>query len=422
MKKSYSIKLIGGEKSKLKDGSSPIGIVIRKQGKRKIMFLGISALPEQWNSDFQLYIVDSRKKNLHSDREQNNKWLAEVKKRSDKILEEFEENRIDWTLNQFEQRFLNKSKHTGVEGYFQEYIDKLDRSGKIGNKKAYENTLGILKLFDSKFSRLSFNDIDLKYINKFDEFLRVERGLTNATIKYYIKTFRALLNKAIKEGEASSVSYPFGKTGYSISALEQESEKRYLPNDYLEKLKTTELKNHTLRWVRNLFLFSYYCQGMSFADVAALTTDNILVFEGGRYIAYRRQKTEGKDSKIIRIKISDNIQLLLNWFKNNTQLVENYLAPCVSISGYEGEKLYDHIRGRYRNYNKHLKTLGEELKFEGIRLSSYMSRHSYAMRLKNSGVPEDVISEALGHKDLATTKVYLDSFQKDEIAKANELL
>ncbi|GET25848.1 site-specific integrase [Prolixibacter sp. NT017] len=422
MKKSYSIKLIGGEKSKLKDGSSPIGLVIRKQGKRKIMFLGISALPEQWNSDFQLYIVDSRKKNLHPDREQNNKWLAEVKKRSDKILEEFEENRIDWTLNQFEQRFLNKSKHTGVEGYFQDYIDKLDRSGKIGNKKAYENTLGILKLFDSKFSRLSFNDIDLKYINKFDEFLRVERGLTNATIKYYIKTFRALLNKAIKEGEASSVSYPFGKTGYSISALEQESEKRYLPNDYLEKLKTAELKSHTLRWVRNLFLFSYYCQGMSFADVAALTTDNILVFEGGHYIAYRRQKTEGKDSKIIRIKISDNIQQLLDWFKNNTQLVENYLTPCVSIAGYEGEKLYDHIRGRYRRYNKHLKTLGEELNFEGIRLSSYMSRHSYAMRLKNSGVPEDVISEALGHKDLATTKVYLDSFQKDEIAKANELL
>jgi integrase len=44
------------------------------------------------------------------------------------------------------------------------------------------------------------------------------------------------------------------------------------------------------------------------------------------------------------------------------------------------------------------------------------------MRLKNSGVSEDVISEALGHKDLATTKVYLDSFGNDEIAIANELL
>ena len=98
------------------------------------------------------------------------------------------------------------------------------------------------------------------------------------------------------------------------------------------------------------------------------------------------------------------------------------LTPCITNGSYEGEQLYNHIRDRYRKYNKHLKTLGKELGFEGIKLSSYMSRHSYAMRLKNSGIPEDVISEALGHKDLSTTKVYLDSFQKDEIAKANELL
>ena len=112
----------------------------------------------------------------------------------------------------------------------------------------------------------------------------------------------------------------------------------------------------------------------------------------------------------------------MNWFSLNTQLVEDYLTPCITIEGYKGEQLYNHIRDRYRRYNKHLKTLGRELKFEGIELSSYMSRHSYAMRLKNSGIPEDVISEALGHKDLSTTKIYLDSFQKDEIAKANEVL
>jgi integrase len=282
--------------------------------------------------------------------------------------------------------------------------------------------LYILELFDTRFDKLMFNDIDLKYINDFDEYLRIERDVSNNTIKYYIKTFRALINKAIKDGDASLITYPFGKNGYSISALEQETEKRYLPNEYIEKLKTAELESYTMQWVRNLFLFSYYCQGMSFIDVALLTKYNILVFEGGKYIAYRRQKTESKDAKIIRIKITDKIQQLLNWFSLNTQLVEDYLTPCITIEGYKGEQLYNHIRDRYRRYNKHLKTLGRELKFEGIQLSSYMSRHSYAMRLKNSGIPEDVISEALGHKDLSTTKVYLDSFQKDEIAKANEVL
>ena len=48
--------------------------------------------------------------------------------------------------------------------------------------------------------------------------------------------------------------------------------------------------------------------------------------------------------------------------------------------------------------------------------------HSYAMRLKNSGISEDVISQALGHKSLQTTKIYLDSFGNEVIDKANEVL
>ena len=149
-----------------------------------------------------------------------------------------------------------------------------------------------------------------------------------------------------------------------------------------------------------------------------------MLFESGKYICYRRAKTESKNAKIIRIKITDNIQNLLDWFTINTKLVDSHLTPVITRKGYEGQKLYDHIRDRNRKFNKHLKTLGDSdnLKFEGIQLSSYQSRHSYAMRLKNSGIPEDVISEALGHKDLSTTKTYLDSFQNDEIAKANEVL
>ena len=112
----------------------------------------------------------------------------------------------------------------------------------------------------------------------------------------------------------------------------------------------------------------------------------------------------------------------MDWAKKDRTRISDYLLPIVSIDGYEGQKLYTHIKDRYKRYNKHLKKLGTELKFEGISLSSYQSRHSYAMRLKNSGIPEDVISEALGHKDLMTTKTYLDSFQNNEIDKANEVL
>lgn len=280
----------------------------------------------------------------------------------------------------------------------------------------------MLKFYDPKFEKLVFNELDLKYVKGFHDYLEIDRGCVGNTIKYYQKTLRALVNQAIKDGEASGVTYPFGKNGYSVAELAQETDKRYLPNEYIEKLKTAKLDTYPLNWCRNLFLFSYYCQGMSFVDVANLTSKNILVSEGGKYIAYRRQKVEGKDSKFIRIKITDHIQNLLDWFKNEKRLIGDHLAPVVSIEGYEGEQHYNHVRSRYKRFNNHLKDLAKKLELKGVKLSSYMSRHSYAMRLKNSGVSEDVISEALGHKDLSTTKVYLDSFGNDEIANANEYL
>lgn len=431
--KNYSFKLDLADGHSLKDGSYPVMLVVRKEGRRKLIYLGISAsfveikkkdgtreIKSQWNEKFQRYEVDGRKE-LHPDRKSLNLWLDDMSGKCDELITDFEKSKTDWTLNQFEQSLLNKSKKTGIEAYFLQYIEKLDKTGKYGNKRCYVNTLDMIKKFDNRFGSKIFNEIDYKYVKKFDEYLD-ERGQSGNTKKYYIKTLRAILNKAIKDGEASAITYPFGKDGYSIAALAQETEKRYLSNEYLNIMKAATLGTYPLNWSRNLFLFSYYTQGMSWVDMAGLKSKNIVMFEGGKYIVYRRQKTEGKNAKILRIKITEQIQTLLDWFKESGKLIDDYLLPIVSMKGYEGQKLYETIRHRYKKYNDYLKKLGTELKYEGVKLSSYMSRHSYAMRLKNSGIPEDVISEALGHKELSTTKVYLDSFQNGEIDRANEIL
>jgi site-specific recombinase XerD len=38
--------------------------------------------------------------------------------------------------------------------------------------------------------------------------------------------------------------------------------------------------------------------------------------------------------------------------------------------------------------------------------------------LKNSGVNVALISETLGHSDIATTQIYLDSFESEQIGEA----
>ena len=64
--------------------------------------------------------------------------------------------------------------------------------------------------------------------------------------------------------------------------------------------------------------------------------------------------------------------------------------------------------------NKNLKQLAAQLGVES-NVTTYTARHSFASVLKKSGVNIALISEALGHADLATTQIYLDSFDNEQV-------
>jgi len=51
-----------------------------------------------------------------------------------------------------------------------------------------------------------------------------------------------------------------------------------------------------------------------------------------------------------------------------------------------------------------------------------VARHSVAMRLQSDGQSREVISQMLGHKDLATTDAYLDSLDSSIIDAAAKSL
>ena len=279
----------------------------------------------------------------------------------------------------------------------------------------------MLELFDKKLKDRVFSEIDIKYVKSLDVFLQ-KRGCAGNTRKYYLKSLRAILNKAIQDNEASLHTYPFGKGGFEISSLEEETGKRYLSEEDLEKIKTGTLNTETGEYTRKLFLFSYYCFGMSFIDMAYLTRENVKVINSHEYIEYKRQKIKHqKNVKPIQIPLTGNLKEILEWFRANTLLTGDYLLPVVSRD-YTGEKLYKHIRDRYRRYSKNLKAMAEELNITSIKLTSYVSRHTMAMTLQNKEVQREVISQVLGHKDLATTNVYLDSFKTDVIDNAAKLL
>ena len=416
-----SFKMWIADKYHYKEGYA-IWLVVRKNNKRKVMALGIYAEPHQWNDKLEMFVTDKRVPKLHPDRIYLNEWLTQKKSEILRIIADFDANKIDWTLNQFEQEFFHYSNKGNVKEFFENLIQTYKDINHIGNANCYSRTLHVLELFDEKLPERVFPEIDIKYVKSFDVFLQ-KRECKGNTRKFYFKTLRAVLNKAIQDGEASETTYPFGKGGFSISSLEEETTKRYLPHDSMLKLKTTVMDNNVLERTRKLFLFSYYCYGISFIDAALLTKKNIIRYNGGNYIVYKRNKTkEAKKVKPIQIKITPEIQELMDWFSANTLLVEDYLLPIVSIAGYKGEQLYNHIRSRFGRNNKNLSNLAKALEITDMKLTSYVSRHTMAMTLQDNQVPREVISQILGHSDLATTNTYLDSFASSVIDEAVKVL
>ncbi len=81
------------------------------------------------------------------------------------------------------------------------------------------------------------------------------------------------------------------------------------------------------------------------------------------------------------------------------------------------KQIFHRIVKVLRKVNSALKEIGADigLKFP---LTTYVARHSYATVLKRSGVNIAIISESLGHSDLSTTQIYLDSFENSQIDEA----
>lgn len=408
-------------------GLYAIRLRVCKERQRRYFTLKIFADNEYWDGDNECFVVlknirDKKQREENEKRKQYNYLLNSYRVQAQEIIDGFKRERIDWTLNQFADAFLNKERQGKIKDYMENHINILLETGHIGNAKCYSSTLHMLELYDNKLNKRVFSEIDIKFVNGFDIFLQ-KRGCKGNTRKYYFKALRSILNKAIQEKEATEKTYPFGKGGFQIAKLEEETEKRYLPVEYLNKIKNTPSENPQREYARKLFLLSYYCYGISFIDMAYLTRSNIVKYNNGEYIVYKRHKIQHQRSvKPIKIKITPEIQSLLDSLKENSPTVDDYIVPIVSIKGYIGEKLYNHIRFRYKKYNTYLSELAKELEITDIKLTTYVSRHTMAMMLQRNDVAREQISQMLGHSDMKTTNTYLDSFDTDVIDEAAKVL
>lgn len=211
----------------------------------------------------------------------------------------------------------------------------------------------------------------------------------------YMRTIRAIYNKAIKAGLADKELHPFND--YKIKT--EPTRKRAINIGLLKKIIEQNFgRDHLLFDARNYFISSYMMYGMNFFDMAFLTDENMI---DGR-ILYQR----GKTSKLYDIKITPYLAEILSYYKQNRRVDCKLLFPMVDVDNLEAK--HKSILWARKRYNKKLKMLAPICDIKQ-NLTSYVSRHTFATQAMLQDIPIKAISTMLGHSSVKTTEIYLES-------------
>jgi integrase/recombinase XerD len=319
-------------------------------------------------------------------------------------LEEKEELAL-LTANDLKTIIAGKERNKTVFEFTEYLIKQLKGVQKLGNAAVYEECLNLLKEFrDGK--DLSFEQLNYSFLKKLESYYLARNNKINS-LSVRMRTIRAIFNKAIKEKLVEEKYYPF--KDYKIE--NQKTKKRAIKKDDVEKIKSAN-NISVLEFLdtKNYFMLSFYLRGMSFSDMAKLKVGDI---EDDR-ISYFRSKTKSEFS----IKVTPQMKAIFDDYIEEKSK-DDYILPIIKRK--EPELIRKDIKNALKVYNKQLKELGKALGIEK-KLTSYVTRHSWASIALKMGIPIEVISEGLGHEEIRTTQIYLEGLDSQTLDDANDLI
>ncbi|CAM4319033.1 site-specific integrase [Flavobacterium terrigena] len=398
-----SIKIVLRDKT-TNDGLYPVILRITNKRKSKIISLNLKCSLSDWDD------TNNQFKKSFPNHTQSNLVLAKKRELAFKIINQFELDEVDFSLEQFEEKFrgIEPNKTTVLE-FWEEVISDLNKSGKAGNAIALKETKNSFFTFCKK-KNLMFKEINPYLLDKYEVFLRENKN-ADGGVAFKMRELRSLFNKAIKKGVVEEKHYPFKI--YKVSKLKIGNIKKALTRDEVRLIENfDETLYPNLAEAKRLFLFSYYCRGINFFDIMQLEWSNI---SGGR-ITYIRSKTKGK----FNIGILKPAQNILDYYKNVFSKTK-YVFPILLSENMTPTQIQNRKHKKLKKFNSDLKKIAVIVGIDKP-LSSYVARHSYATNLKQLGVSTDIVSQSMGHQNVAITSAYLKDFEDDVIDKENEKL
>ena len=397
-----TISVICYKSKTLSNGENPLMVRISKDGKRKYQSLGISINQTNW--DFK---KEKPKANCPNGDYIQKIILDKIQAFQLQVLE-LKASQSEYTPTNLLKGSSTVIKIKTVGEFYKELIQQYKSNNKTGNRLIYIGSYNSIKGFSKGKMNFLFSDIDLDWLKRYEKWLR-SKDNKETTISLLFRTLRSAYNKAIEAKCTNKTNYPFHD--FKISKFDVSTSKRAISKEDIQLIMDVDLTGERgyVQFAKEVFVFSYLCGGINFTDLSNLKAENV----ADNRLVYVRQKT----GKRISLQISPEAQKII--FKHEQANIKSgFIFPILDKRVHKTPiQIQNRIHKVLGKIDIGLKRVAK-LAGLNVNLTTYVARHSFATVLKNSGVSIPLISEALGHSDLATTQIYLDSFDNSQIDEA----
>ena len=249
-------------------------------------------------------------------------------KRLKNIIEHLENKGAPYDSDDIVNKFNEAISEQSFIHFMKDVITQLKRLGKAQTAENYAATLNSFMRFRNSNNILS-DEISSDLIMEYEAYLK-GNGITLNTISFYMRILRAVYNRIVEKG-LTQQRFPFKHVYTGID----KTMKRAISLKEIKRIKMLHLSaKPSLKFARDMFMFSFYTRGMSFIDMAYLKQSDLK----NNILSYRRKKT--------------GQQFFIKWEKCMQEIVCQYTAtgtgfllPIIRTVGNE--------RQQYRNLRLH---------------------------------------------------------------------
>lgn len=394
-----SIRLMLNKNRRLKDGCYPLVFRVIHCRRKKLLYTGYRVREDGFDESVGkvLPVADLGLTALKVST--INKKVEQKKKAILGRIRQFEQAGLSFSVDDLLLPEKENTHQFGLLKYIDGQVEAKRMKGKEGMAAAYRSTRSSLAKYVCK-GDVDMEKVDHRFVQGYIDFL-TQQGVGENTVCYYLRNLRTIYNQAVADGMRTDDDYPFVK----VSTRPVKTVKRAISREDMEAIAGLSLEGSPeMELSRDLYLFSFYAQGMSFVDIVFLKKENIV----GEMIVYKRHKSK----QLIQIVITPQINQLMRKYTGSGE----YVFPI--IDGNNTQSAYSQYRLALSNINRHLKKIEHTL---GIRkrITTYTARHTWATLAHDYGAPISVISAGLGHTSEEMTRVYLKDLDSKVLNRVN---